>query len=117
MKQNKLNCRNQHSAYPGEYIPAPLTLEELLDELQKPHEGGVMPLVNIVEMHDVFKIELAAAGLKSDDFYVSINGNVLTISALHKDVTTVEKLYHQHEFNYCCFRRDIILPVQQYSLV
>ena len=99
MKQNKLNCPDQHSAYPGDYIPAPLSFEELLDELQKSHEGGVMPLVNVVEMHDVFKIELAAPGLKSDDFYVGINGNVLTISALHKDKATVEKLYHQHEFN------------------
>lgn len=110
MTHTNLNCPPKSSGYLREYIPAPLTLEELLDELQKPHEGETRPMVNVVEMPDVFIIEVAAPGLKSGDFYLSITGNVLTISVLHKDVESSKKLYHQHEFNYTCFKRDIVLP-------
>lgn len=110
MTNLNLNNPDKHCAYPGEYIPAPLTLEELLVELQNPHEGASNPLVNVVEMPDIFTIEVAAPGLNSGDFYVSINGNVLTISVLHKETEAGKKLYHQHEFNYCCFKREIVLP-------
>ena len=110
MTHTNVKCPGTHCTYPGEYIPTPLTLEELLDELQKPHEGEARPLVNVVEMPEVFIIEVAAPGLKSGDFYVSITDNVLTVSVLHKEKEAGKKLYHQHEFNYCCFKRDIVLP-------
>lgn len=110
MAQLKINHPYTQSTYPGEYIPAPLKPGELLDELQKPREGESRPLVNIVESPDVFTIEVAAPGLKSGDFLVSTNVNILTISVLHKETGTGKKLYHQHEFNYCCFQREIVLP-------
>lgn len=110
MTHTNVKCPGTHCNYPGEYIPAPLTLEELLDELQKPHKGEARPLVNVMEMPEVFIIEVAAPGLKSGDFYVSITDNVLTVSVLHKEKEAGKKLYHQHEFNYCCFKRDIVLP-------
>ena len=110
MTHTNVKCPGTHCTYPGEYIPTPLTLEELLDELQKPHEGEARPLVNVVEMPEVFIIEVAAPGLKSGDFYVSITDNFLTVSVLHKEKEAGKKLYHQHEFNYCCFKRDIVLP-------
>jgi HSP20 family protein len=99
-----------YSPYPGEYIPAPLALDELAEELRKPHEGANKPLVNIAELPDLFKVEVAAPGLKSGDFYVNINGNLLSIYVLHKEPEGNTKIYLQHEFNYCCFKRDIILP-------
>ena len=110
MVQKNLNCSGNNTAYPGQYIASSLTLEELLDELQKPHEGEAKPLVNIEEMPDAFIIEMAAPGLKNSDFYVSIIGNILTVSFLHKDDKHIIKLYRQHEFNYCCFKKDIVLP-------
>ena len=36
-------------------------------------------------MPDAYIIEMAASGLKKSDFYVSIKGNILTVSFLHKD--------------------------------
>lgn len=110
MTQFKTNHPGTHCTYPGEYIPAPLTLEELMAELQHPHEGEARPLVNVVEMPDIFIIEVAAPGLKNGDFYISITDNVLTVSVLHKETETCKKLYHLHEFNYCCFQREIVLP-------
>ena len=110
MVQKTLNCSGNNTAYPGQYIASSLTLEELLDELQKPHEGEAKPLVNIEEMPDAFIIEMAAPGLKNSDFYVSVIANTLTVSFLHKDDKHSKKLYRQHEFNYCCFKKDIVLP-------
>jgi len=110
MTHSNVNFPGTYCAYPGEYIPAPLTLVELLAELQKPHEGETKPLINMAEMPDVFIIEVAAPGLKSDDFLVSIDENVLSVAVLHKDTEAGKKLYQQHEFNYSCFQRDIVLP-------
>jgi len=103
-------CPENLSAYPGIFIPAPLTPEELMDELQHPREGESKPLINIAEMPDVFTVEVAAPGLNSSDFLAGIHDNVLTIAVLHREARTADKLFHQHEFNYCCFKRDIVLP-------
>jgi HSP20 family molecular chaperone IbpA len=69
MTHTNLNNPGTHYTYPREYIPAPLTLDELLAELQKPHEREVKPLINLVEMNDEFIIEVAAPGLKIDVFW------------------------------------------------
>ena len=70
----------------------------------------IEPNVGIVEVPDAYIIEMAAPGLKKSDFYVSIEGNILTVSFLHKDNENKKKMYCLQEFNYCCFRRDIIVP-------
>jgi len=36
-------------------------------------------------MADALVIEMAAPGLKRSNFYVCIDGNIITISFLHKD--------------------------------
>jgi HSP20 family protein len=101
---------DNYSPYPGEYIPFPLALDELLDELGKQHEGTTIPLVNIVEFPDFFTVEIAVPGLKKEDFHVSINGSTLSIYVLHKEPEEHTKVYLQHDFNYCCFKKDINLP-------
>ena len=110
MTQKTLYPPDKYSAYPGQYVASSLTREELLDELQQPHEAESKPLVNIEEMPDSYIIEMAASGLKKSDFYVSIKGNILTVSFLHKDNENKKKLYCLQEFNHCCFKRDIIVP-------
>lgn len=97
--------------YPGVFVPAPLMMDELLEELQKPHEGASLPLVNVVEEEDMVIVEVAAPGLKPGEFLASIHENVLIVSVLHKEKCTRKKLYHRHEFNYECFKREIPLPV------
>lgn len=110
MTQFKTNQPGTNCTYPGEYIPAPITLQELMAEWQHQHEGESRPLVNVVEIPDVFIIEVAAPSLKSGDFYVSIKDNILSVSVLHKEEEAGKKLYQQHEFNYHCFKREIVLP-------
>ena len=100
------------SAYPGEYTPIQRTFEMLEEELSKPHEGASSPAYNICETPEYYKIELAAPGLKREDFFVNINEHGhLSISALHKESNRIEnEKYRKHTFNYECFNRELSLP-------
>lgn len=110
MTYDSLQYRETHSTYPGEYIPVPITLEELLLEFEQPHERKTRLLVNIVDMPDFFMIEVAAPGLISSDFCVKINGNILSISLKQKNIEHGKNLYRQLEFNDCYLKREIELP-------
>lgn len=70
------------------------------------------PSVNIVENEDSYDIEMAAPGLKKQDFNIEINKNNLTISA-RKEEKTEEKTegkVTRSEFNYSSFTRSFYLP-------
>ena len=100
------------STYPGEYKPIQHKFETLAEELSKPHEGASIPDHNICETPEYYKIELAAPGLKREDFFVSINEHgLLSISALHKESNRIEnEKYRKHTFNYECFTCELFLP-------
>jgi HSP20 family protein len=70
-----------------------------------------VPAVNIAETENEFHIELAAPGLKKDDFKISLDKNVLSISAENKVENTAEgKKYSKREFSYNSFVRSFTLP-------
>jgi HSP20 family protein len=100
------------STYPGEYTPIQSKIETLAEELSKPREGACSPADNICETPEYYKIELAAPGLKREDFFVNINENgQLSISALHKEANRKEnEYYRKHTFNYECFTHQQLLP-------
>ena len=101
------NC----TIYPGEYFPM-IKSDELMNELKKPHEGKVLhPFINVSECRNYYKIEAAIPGVKREDFCISIDENVLSISALHKRINVGEpEKFRLHEFNYECFNRNVIIP-------
>ncbi len=72
-----------------------------------------MPAVNIKEDNDGFNVEMAAPGMKKDDFKVDLDNNLLTISA-EKESEDNEKddegNYTRREFNYQSFKRTFTLP-------
>jgi HSP20 family protein len=76
--------------------------------------GGVLPAVNIVETNDDFKIEVAAPGLKREDFKVELDNSMLTISSQHEEQkenkNTDENYYTRREFSYHSFERSFTLP-------
>ena len=102
---------NNCTLYPGEYKPS-LNTEELMSELKKTHEGSTLqPFINVSECNNYFKVVAAIPGVKKEDFFIHIDYNTLSISALHKNVHIVEsEKFQLHEFNYECFNRNIILP-------
>jgi HSP20 family protein len=72
---------------------------------------GFDPAANILEHPDSFELDLAAPGLKKDDFKIHLENNVLTISTEIKDEKEEEaKNYTRKEFHYSSFSRSFTLP-------
>ncbi|GAB3502001.1 Hsp20/alpha crystallin family protein [Spirosoma knui] len=73
-----------------------------------------VPAVNVIEHSDGFRIEVAAPGLKKEDFKLGLNHNNLTISAYQEtqkeeQEKSTEK-YARREFSYSSFQRTFTLP-------
>ncbi|HNF72874.1 MAG TPA: Hsp20 family protein, partial [Chitinophagaceae bacterium] len=66
-----------------------------------------VPAVNISESKDQFVIEMAAPGLKKEDFSIEVDGTHMTIQC-EKEVKKEdkEKNYRKQEFSYSCFSRS-----------
>lgn len=70
-----------------------------------------LPAVNVIEKDEEFAIELAAPGMKKDDFKIHLEGNVLTISSERKDHKEEKNgNYSRREFSYQSFQRSFTLP-------
>jgi HSP20 family protein len=69
------------------------------------------PAVNIAETESEFHIELAVPGLKKEDFKISLDKNVLSVSAEKKAENVEEgKKYSKREYSYNSFVRSFTLP-------
>ena len=97
--------------YLGAYVPL-LKEEEVQEELKRSHEGEtVYPPVNVTELADSFKVEVAIPGVKRENFLVHADENILSVCVVHKECGLhVGETFQLHEFNCDCFERDIILP-------
>lgn len=87
--------------------------DELLNwnSLYNSNTNTTLPAVNLKEDDNQFEIELAAPGMKRDDFSVKVENNQLTISAEVKDEKKDEKKgYNRREFSYQSFQRSFALP-------
>ncbi len=77
------------------------------------HIGTSIPAVNVKETHDSFNVEVAAPGMKKDDFEIELDHNLLTISSEvreeHKSENKEEK-FTRREFSYSAFKRSFNLP-------
>ena len=70
-----------------------------------------VPAVNISETENEFHIELAAPGLKKEDFKISLDKNVLSVSADKKtENVEVGKKFSKREYSYNSFTRSFTLP-------
>ena len=101
------NC----SIYPGSYVPL-LKAEEVEKELKRLHkyENNLLP-VNVTELADSFKVEVAIPGLKREDFFIRADENDLSVCVVHKKCgLTDRERFQLHEFNYECLDRHITLP-------
>ncbi|MGF7217952.1 HSP20 family protein [Spirosoma lacussanchae] len=73
-----------------------------------------VPAVNVVEHQDGFRIEVAAPGLKKEDFKLNLNHNNLSISAYQEtkkeETDQTNEKYTRREFSYSSFQRTFTLP-------
>ena len=70
-----------------------------------------VPAVNIGETENAFHIDLAAPGLKKEDFKINLDKNVLSISVEKKTEESQEnKRFSRKEYSYTSFVRSFTLP-------
>jgi HSP20 family protein len=91
----------------------------LTNQLAKVETGikNVVPAVNIKENDKEVIIDVAAPGLSKKDFEISVDNNVLTISA-HKEEEKVEEGTNviKKEFGYENFQRSFTLPEEIFDV-
>jgi HSP20 family protein len=69
------------------------------------------PMVNIKESINGFHLEVAAPGLNKENFEITMDKNVLTISAEKQSEQKQEgEKYTRKEFNFSSFKRSFTLP-------
>lgn len=69
-----------------------------------------VPATNISESAAHFHIELAAPGLKKEDFKLKLEGEVLSISVEQRSQEQEGRTYAKREYNYTSFVRAFTLP-------
>ena len=81
-------------------------------ELWTGEMAETIPSLNLTESKNSYIIELAAPGLKKEDFNVNVEGNLLTVSCDKETETKEEKEngFTRREYNYSSFSRTVTLP-------
>jgi HSP20 family protein len=71
-----------------------------------------IPAVNIRETSENFVVEMAAPGMKKDDFKIELDGTFLTINSEKEDQYEEKdgEKYSRKEFSYQSFQRTFQLP-------
>lgn len=70
-----------------------------------------VPPVNIVERENEYEIEMAVPGMNKDDFHVTCENGLLTISAEKEEKKEEkDKNFTKREYNFNSFSRSFTLP-------
>ena len=75
------------------------------------NKGITLPAVNIKETTNEYILELAAPGMKKEDFNIEIDHKLLSISSEQSETKNTEETnYTRREFGYSSFKRSFNLP-------
>ena len=69
-----------------------------------------LPKVNIMENDNGFVVEIAAPGMKKEDFNILLDKDILTISSEKNEEKKDDSIYLRKEFDYQSFQREFTLP-------
>ncbi|HEY5749779.1 MAG TPA: Hsp20/alpha crystallin family protein [Chryseolinea sp.] len=86
-------------------------LDSSLDQWRS--HGGTLPAVNLRETSEDFQIDVAAPGMKREDFKVELDNNILAISSerlQQQEEKDKHGSYTRREFSYQSFQRNFSLP-------
>jgi HSP20 family protein len=74
--------------------------------------NSTLPAVNIRETEDSYEVEMAAPGMKKEDFRIELDNNILTISSekTEEHEENGKEKYSRKEFSYQSFQRSFNLP-------
>ena len=111
MLDNDIYYPEHTSIYPGKYEPMPGKEKELTEELNKKGKKIVKAPVNIIELSDHYRIEIAVPGFSREDFFIQTKEHALSIAAVHKNpVEKDDPHYRFLSFNCKCVKQEIVLP-------
>ena len=97
----------------------PTTFRQMLDNFWNAEKffdddfvkGSFMPAVNVKDNDKEYVVEVAAPGMKKDDFDVRLENGMLWISAERKEEREEEdEHYTRREFAFRSFQRSFMLP-------
>lgn len=91
----------------------PNVFNDFFDTDFMPKINATAPAINVIETEKDYKVELAAPGMKKDDFTVHINneGNLSIKMENKKENEQKEKgRYLRREFSYSKYEQTLILP-------
>ncbi|MBQ9357007.1 MAG: Hsp20/alpha crystallin family protein [Prevotella sp.] len=92
----------------------PSVFNDLFNTEFMPKASATAPAINVKETDKAYIVELAAPGLKKEDFNVHINdeGNLMVKMEKHEEKKDEDKnaRYLRREFAYSRFEQTLILP-------
>ena len=90
----------------------PTVFNDFFDNDFMPRANATAPAINVIETQDEYTVELAAPGLKKEDFNVNINeeGNLVVKREKKIDQEDQKAHYLRREFNYTKFEQTLLLP-------
>ena len=90
----------------------PTVFNDFFDNDFMPRANATAPAINVIETTDEYTVELAAPGLKKEDFNVNINEEGNLVVKMEKKIENEDKKAHylRREFNYTKFEQTLILP-------
>lgn len=95
-------------------MPYSLTnwLDEVFEDAFNWTEGTFVPELNVYETAKMFEITVELPGMKKEDFDISLDDNVLTISGERRATDGEEngRRYHRIESRFGRFSRSLPLP-------
>ncbi|MGL5683259.1 MAG: Hsp20/alpha crystallin family protein [Marinifilaceae bacterium] len=94
-------------------------LDEFFNGNLVPAEGHKqLPAMNIIEEDKQLRMELRVPGFKKDDFKLSYDNGILTLSCEKSNETEEKKegKYLRREFSSYSFRRSVELPEERYDV-
>lgn len=106
MKNNQFNS----------LVPFVQIVDDLLTKTFHDISGGQLfnyhtPALNVMDLEKEIKLEVAAPGLEKSDFKISVENNMLIISADKKQESSdIKNNYSRKEFSYQTFKRMYELP-------
>jgi len=97
-----------YTVYPGEYVP-PEETEILLQDLNNTSQSTLIPLANMSEFDDHFRIEMLIPGVQRGDIMIRIYKNGFRVSVLPNVNTDMQGRSKIHEFENHRMERHIRL--------
>jgi len=73
------------------------------------HAGAWQPPTDVYEDDDALVVRVEVAGMRGEDFSISLAGRTLIVSGVRDD-TAPKRTYHQMEIRFGAFRVEVHLP-------